>query len=103
MTSTVPVAVPDATLPEAGGGGCAAGHSAIVRGVRLVVMWGRTSDDKLPSEVLNAFNELQRNPNAIVLLPERSSRTQACLVIQDNVRALVGSRSPLDGSAADVV
>ncbi|WP_433788575.1 hypothetical protein [Actinoplanes sp. CA-252034] len=72
---------------------------AIGRGVRLVVMWGRSADDKLPSQVLNALNELQRDPNAVVLLPERSSRTQACVVIQDNVRALVGSRSPLDGSA----
>ena len=34
LTSTVPDAVPEATLPEGGGGGgCAAGHSAIVRAV----------------------------------------------------------------------
>ena len=73
-------------------------RKAIADGVRLVVMWGRTADDQLPRPVLNALNELQRDPNAIVLMPDRSSRTQACLIIQDDVRALVGSHSPLDGS-----
>ena len=74
-------------------------RGAIARGVRLVVMWGQAPDDQLPKPVLSALNEIQRDPNAIVLLADRSSRTQACLVIQDDTRALVGSHNPLDGSS----
>jgi hypothetical protein len=70
-------------------------EEALRRGVRLVVLWGRTPESTLPSRVLNALSDLARryNTQAVrrVLFARESCRTEACLVIQDNRRALVGS------------
>ena len=70
-------------------------HEALRRRVRLVVLWGRTPESTLPGRVQNALSDLAsryNTPNARrVRFARESCRTEACLVIQDNRRALVGS------------
>ncbi|WP_107424270.1 hypothetical protein [Kitasatospora albolonga] len=71
-------------------------RSALDRGIRLVVSWGRTPSDSLPPEVRSAFSELAYRYKSQVLLSQRSARTGGCVVIQDNLRALVSSHSLLE-------
>lgn len=70
-------------------------RQALDRGVHLVVLWGRTASDSLETRVRSAFAELSGRPGAKVLIAGRSAKVGACVVVQDNSRALVGSRSPL--------
>ncbi|WP_083733391.1 hypothetical protein, partial [Actinomadura sp. CNU-125] len=65
------------------------------KGVGLVVLWGRSSSDALDAPVRTALNELKTGRPAQVLFEERSTQTDACMVIQDGRRALFGARSPL--------
>lgn len=77
--------------------------AALARGVRLVLCWGRAVDDTLPPEVRTALAELERSHGSRLVLGQESSRTAACVVVQDNRRAFVGSHSALevvDGSGA---
>lgn len=70
-------------------------RDALNRGVALVIMWGQTISDSLSRPVQTAFNELKTKYKKQILIADRSARTEACIVIQDNVRAVVGSHSPL--------
>ncbi|MCX4094962.1 hypothetical protein [Nocardia sp. alder85J] len=70
---------------------------AIDRGVQLVVVWGRALDDELPGPVGTAFAKLRDRYPQRVLIARRSARTEACLVVQDDSRALVGSHAVLSG------
>jgi hypothetical protein len=70
-------------------------RKALDRGVQLVVMWGRSSGDALPERVGTLLDELQQRPGAQVVRAPCSTRTEACLLIQDDCRALVGSRGVL--------
>jgi hypothetical protein len=72
-------------------------RKAVERGVRLVIMWGRAPDERLPTKVQSAFDELNLIPGSRVMLPRRSSRTDACIMVQDDHRALVGSNGLLSG------
>jgi hypothetical protein len=72
-------------------------RKAVERGVRLVIMWGRAPDERLPTRVQSAFDELNLISGSRVMLPRRSSRTDACIMVQDDDRALVGSNGPLSG------
>ncbi|MFV2172621.1 hypothetical protein ACFHW2_13805 [Actinomadura sp. LOL_016] len=65
------------------------------KGVGLVVLWGRSSSDVLDAPVRTALNELKTRYPAQVLFEERSTQTDACVLVQDGHRALFGSRSPL--------
>jgi sugar-specific transcriptional regulator TrmB len=69
---------------------------ALDRGVQLVVLWGRTLADSLQGRVGTAFEELAARYHSLVLIPDRSARTEACVVIQDDTRALIGSHSLLE-------
>lgn len=73
---------------------------ALDRGVQLVVLWGRTLADSLQGRVGTAFEELAARYHSWVLIPDRSARTEACVVIQDDTRALIGSHSLLEGDPA---
>jgi hypothetical protein len=71
-------------------------RAALGRGVRLIVLWGRAADASLPTDVQSALlSDLgHRFPGQILVSPA-SCQTDACLVIQDDERALVTSFSAL--------
>ncbi|WP_081240578.1 hypothetical protein [Streptomyces viridosporus] len=71
-------------------------RKALERGVHLVFLWGRSDSDTLPDRVKTALYDLQARHPSRVLFADRSTRTQACVVVQDNRRAFVGTHSPLD-------
>jgi hypothetical protein len=85
-------------------------HEALQRsGMRLVVLWGRTPESRLSSRVQNALSDLATRYNTAtvqrVRFARESCRTEACLVIQDNRRALVGSycvTAPFHGTVPPV-
>lgn len=68
-------------------------RDALDRRVQLVVLWGRTLADSLPDPVRAAFDGLRAKYRSWVLIADRSARIDACAVIQDGSRALVGSHS----------
>ncbi|WP_433618145.1 hypothetical protein ACQP2P_20185 [Dactylosporangium sp. CA-139114] len=70
-------------------------REALGRGVWLVVLWGSGDTDSLPDRVRAALDELQLLHGKRVLVARRSARTEACLIVQDDQRALVGSHGPL--------
>ena len=71
-------------------------RSALGRGVRLVVLWGRAADATLPTDVQSALlSDLSHRFPGQVLVSPASCQTDACLVIQDDERALVTSFSAL--------
>ncbi|MFG2121345.1 hypothetical protein [Streptomyces sp. NPDC048710] len=71
-------------------------RKALARGVQLVFLWGRRDGDTLPDRVSTALFDLEAHHRPRVLFTDRSARTSACLVIQDNQRAFIGTHSPLD-------
>lgn len=71
-------------------------RAALDRRVQLVVLWGRTQGDTLQTPVRGAFDELAIKYKSRVLIADRSARTDACAVIADDSRALVGSHSLFD-------
>lgn len=70
-------------------------RAALSRGVQLVIIWGRSPGDSLPGFVKTAFDDLADRYGPNLLIADRSARTDACAVIQDDTRALVCSYSPL--------
>jgi hypothetical protein len=69
-------------------------QEALRRGVRLVVLWGDMQRSTLARAVRNTFADFASKYNQDelrVLIARESCRTDACLIIQDNRRALVGS------------
>lgn len=70
-------------------------RSAVDRGVQLVFLWGRAPGDLLPEQAGTLLDELQLRSGARVIWDRRSTQTEACLVIQDDCRAIVGSHSQL--------
>ncbi|MFJ4125679.1 hypothetical protein ACIP3U_30650 [[Kitasatospora] papulosa] len=75
-------------------------RKALERGVHLVFLWGRRDSDTLPDRVKTALFDLEARHRSRVLLTDRSARTSACVVVQDNHRAFVGTHSPLDVDTA---
>jgi len=71
-------------------------RAALDRRVQLVVLWGRTLADSLQDSVRAAFDELATKYRSRVVIADRSARIDACVVIQDNSRAIVGSHSLLE-------
>ncbi|MGW7543671.1 hypothetical protein ACWGKQ_21535 [Streptomyces sp. NPDC054770] len=71
-------------------------EAALARGVTLVFLWGTDPTATLPAKVSTALYDLQARHPEQVLLANRSSRTRACVLIQDDERAFVGTRSVLD-------
>ena len=70
-------------------------RAALDRRVQLVVLWGRTLADSLQDPVRAAFDELAIKYQSRVLIADRSARIDACMVVQDDSRAIVGSHSLL--------
>jgi hypothetical protein len=70
-------------------------RKALSRGIQLVVIWGRAASDRLPEKVETLLDELELRPGARVVRAPRSAQTEACVIIQDDCRALVGSHSML--------
>ncbi|HEV7652725.1 MAG TPA: hypothetical protein VGP26_31605 [Actinophytocola sp.] len=70
-------------------------RDALARGVHVVVLWGRKGDDRLPQRARTALDDLEYRYAGRVLVARRSARTDACFIVQDDHRALVGSHSPL--------
>ncbi|GAB7105254.1 hypothetical protein JCM4814A_35680 [Streptomyces phaeofaciens JCM 4814] len=75
-------------------------RKALERGVHLVFLWGRRDSDTLPDRVRTALYDLEARHRSRVLFADRSARTSACVVVQDNQRAFVGTHSPLDVNTA---
>jgi hypothetical protein len=81
-------------------------RAALDRRVQLVVLWGRTLADSLQDPVRAAFDELATKYRSRVVIADRSARIDACVVIQDDSRAIVGSHSLLEvdpGRDSDMV
>lgn len=81
-------------------------RAALDRRVQLVVLWGRTMADSLQDPVRAAFDELETRYRSFMLIADRSARLDACVVVQDGSRALVGSHSLLEvdpGRDSDMV
>ncbi|MFD5137688.1 hypothetical protein ACFWMX_15815 [Streptomyces sp. NPDC058378] len=70
-------------------------RKALERGVHLVFLWGGREGDILPNRVRTALFDLEARHPSKVLFTDRSARTAACVVVQDNQRAFVGTHSPL--------
>ncbi|SNS13117.1 hypothetical protein [Actinomadura mexicana] len=68
---------------------------ALRRGVQLALLWGRQPEETLPQRVDAALSEMLARYPAQVSIDTLSAQTNACVVIQDNLRALVGSTGPL--------
>jgi hypothetical protein len=68
---------------------------ALDRDVQVVFLWGRSSTDRLNPQVENLLDELYLRPGARLLRNPKSAKTEACVVIQDDCRAIVGSHSSL--------
>ncbi|MGW7436568.1 hypothetical protein [Streptomyces sp. NPDC054849] len=75
-------------------------RKALERGVHLVFLWGCRDSDTLPDRVKTALYDLEVRYRSRVLFADRSARTSACVVVQDNQRAFVGTHSPLDVNTA---
>lgn len=71
--------------------------AAADRGVQVVILWGRTLGDDLPGPIDTAFATLRDRCPDRVLIARRSARTEACLVVQDDRRAMVGAHGALSG------
>ncbi|SDT20734.1 hypothetical protein [Jiangella sp. DSM 45060] len=74
---------------------------ALDHGVQVVFVWGRSSNEQLNSQVENLLDELYLRPGARLLRNPKSAKTEACLVIQDDCRAMVGSHSCLGYKAPE--
>jgi hypothetical protein len=74
---------------------------ALDREVQVVFVWGRTPSDRLNPQAENLLDELQLRPRAQLLRNPKSAKTEACVVIQDDCRALIGSHSSLGYHAPD--
>ena len=68
---------------------------ALDRGVQLVLLWGQAHGDDIPGQAGTLMDELQLRPGSRVIWDRRSTQTEACLVIQDDCRAIVASHSQL--------
>ncbi|WP_149439341.1 hypothetical protein [Mycolicibacterium sp. P1-5] len=68
---------------------------ALDRGVQVVFLWGRNSNDTLHGQVENWLDELTLTYGRRLLRTPKSAKTDVCLVIQDDSRAMVGSHSIL--------
>lgn len=68
---------------------------ALDSGVQVVFIWGRSSNERLNPQVENMLDELHLRTGARLLRNPKSARTEACIVIQDDCRAIVGSHSSL--------
>jgi hypothetical protein len=71
-------------------------EEALERGVRIALMWGRSGADSLARQVHAAlFDDLVPRYRPRIMVADRGAGTSACVVVQDNRRAFVGSHSPL--------
>ena len=71
-------------------------RAALIRGVRLHVLWGRGDDESLSEAVVTALRrDLGRAFPGQVTIALQSCRTEACLLVQDDERVLVTSHSLL--------
>jgi hypothetical protein len=64
-------------------------RQALLRGVRVVLLWGEKHGDELPEKVHNLLNDLRRAGRGKLVWTYRPSRTHACLVVCDDRAAMV--------------
>jgi len=76
---------------------------ALDRGVQVFLLWGIKPDDDLDQRVRNALLQLRQEYPALFFVSQRSSRTHAKLVVQDDRRALATSLNFLAPSSADTL
>jgi len=74
---------------------------ALDRGVQVVFVWGSSLNERLNPQVENLLDELYLRPGARLLRNRKSAKTEGCVVIQDDCRAIVGSHSSLGYQAPD--
>lgn len=74
---------------------------ALDRDVQVVFVWGRSLNERLNPQAENLLDELYLRPGARLLRNSKSAKTEACVVIQDDCRAIVGSHSSLGYHAPD--
>ncbi|MFD0409347.1 hypothetical protein [Kitasatospora sp. NPDC127116] len=68
---------------------------ALGRGVTVVLLWGTAVNAAFPDKVGNALHDLKTRYGDRMIFAKRSARIRASLMIQDDERACVGSRSLL--------
>ena len=74
-------------------------RTKIRAGVRIVILWGSSYEDTIKGPAENILNSLQRERGgAPMLRPLISARTQARIVIADDIAALVTSHNILSSS-----
>ena len=74
-------------------------RTKIRAGVRIVILWGSSYEDTVEGPAENILNSLQRERGgAPMLRPLISARTQARIVIADDIAALVTSHNILSSS-----
>ena len=76
---------------------------ALDRGVQVFLLWGIRPDDELDQKVRNMVVELRQRYPALFFVSQRSSRTHAKLVVQDDKKALVTSLNFLSPSSPDTI
>ena len=77
--------------------------NALNRGVQVFLLWGIRSDDELNQKIRNVLVELRHRYPALFFVSQRSSRTHAKLVVQDDRKALVTSFNFLYPSNPDTM
>lgn len=78
-------------------------EGALHRGVQVFLLWGIKPDDELDQRVRNALLRLRQEYPALFFVSQKSSRTHAKVVIQDDRRALVTSLNFFAPSATDTL
>ena len=77
--------------------------NALDRGVQVFLLWGIRPDDQLDQKVRNMLVELRHRYPVLFFVSQRSSRTHAKLVIQDDRKALATSLNFLSPSSPDTM
>lgn len=78
-------------------------EDALGRGVQVFLLWGIRPDDELDQKVRNILVALHHRYPARFFVSQRSSRTHAKLVIQDDRKALVTSLNFFSPSSPDTM
>ena len=78
-------------------------EDALGRGVQVFLLWGIRPDDELAQDVRNMLVALRYRYPARLFVSQRSSRTHAKLVVQDDRKALVTSLNFFSPSSSDTM
>ena len=78
-------------------------QDALKRGVQIFLLWGINPDEQLDQKIRNILVDLRQRYPTLFFVSQRSSRTHAKLVVQDDRNALATSLNFLSPSNPDTM